>query len=146
MAVASCGRAIDERGPCSEQAARARAGVTSPTLTLPCPEVPPRRPRNRDWGQVQHRGRPVPAPVGAAPCCRRFRGSSDPPRSPPGFARWPGLRAVAAQRASAASLFELPPAADLGDGPEPELRDSQRRASARAYPLNSIASASQGSA
>ena len=38
-------------------------------------------------------------------------------------ARWSGLLAVAAQRAFAASLLELPPAADLGDG------SSRRRAS-----------------
>ena len=38
-------------------------------------------------------------------------------------ARWSGLLAVAAQRAFAASLLELPPAADLGDGPGPELHE-----------------------
>ena len=38
-------------------------------------------------------------------------------------ARWSGLLAVAAQRAFAASLFELPPAAELGEGPEPELHE-----------------------
>ena len=35
--------------------------------------------------------------------------------------RWSGLLAVAAQRAFAASLLELPTAAELGDGPEPDL-------------------------
>ena len=38
-------------------------------------------------------------------------------------ARWFGLLAVAVQRAFAASLLELPPAADLGDEPEPELQE-----------------------
>ena len=38
-------------------------------------------------------------------------------------ARWSGLLAVAAQRAFAASLLELPPAAELGEGPEPELHE-----------------------
>ena len=37
--------------------------------------------------------------------------------------RWSGLLAVAAQRALAASLLDLPPAADLGDGPGPELHE-----------------------
>ena len=38
-------------------------------------------------------------------------------------ARWSGLLAVAAQRALAASLLELPPTAELGEGPEPELHE-----------------------
>ena len=41
----------------------------------------------------------------------------------PWVARWSGLLAVAAQRAFAASLLELPPAAELGEGPEPELHE-----------------------
>ena len=40
-------------------------------------------------------------------------------------ARWSGLLAVAAQRAFAASLLELPPASasELGERPEPELHE-----------------------
>ena len=37
--------------------------------------------------------------------------------------RWSGLLAVAAQRAFAASLLELPPAAELGEGTEPDLHE-----------------------
>eukprot|EP00439_Symbiodinium_sp_Y106_P075626 s1173_g15.t1 len=39
------------------------------------------------------------------------------------ISRWSGLLAVASQRAYAASLLELPPAAELGEGPLPELHD-----------------------
>ena len=39
------------------------------------------------------------------------------------IARWSGLLAVASQRAFAASLLELPPAAELGEGPLPELHE-----------------------
>ena len=38
-------------------------------------------------------------------------------------ARWSGLLAVAAQRAYAATLLELPPAAELGEGPMPDLHE-----------------------
>ena len=38
-------------------------------------------------------------------------------------ARWSGLLAVAAQRAYAATLLELPPAAELGEGPMPTLHE-----------------------
>ena len=37
--------------------------------------------------------------------------------------RWSGLLAVAAQRAYAATLLELPPAAELGEGPMPDLHE-----------------------
>ena len=39
------------------------------------------------------------------------------------ISRWFGLLAVASQRAFAASLLELPPAAELGEGPLPELHE-----------------------
>ena len=39
------------------------------------------------------------------------------------ISRWSGLLAVASQRAYAASLLELPPAAELGEGPLPELHE-----------------------
>ena len=39
------------------------------------------------------------------------------------IARWSGLLAVASQRAYAASLLELPPAAELGEGPLPGLHE-----------------------
>ena len=52
-----------------------------------------------------------------------FPCTCDLPRSRLGVARWSGLLAVAAQRAFAASLLELPPAADLSDGPGPELHE-----------------------
>ena len=38
-------------------------------------------------------------------------------------ARWSGMLAVAAQRAYAATLLELPPAAELGEGPMPDLHE-----------------------
>ena len=38
-------------------------------------------------------------------------------------ARWSGLPAVAAQRAYAATLLELPPAAELGEGPRRDLHE-----------------------
>ena len=38
-------------------------------------------------------------------------------------ARWSGLLAVAAQRAYAATPLELPPAAELGEGPMPTLHE-----------------------
>jgi len=42
-------------------------------------------------------------------------------------ARWSGLLAVAAQRALAASLLELLPTADLGDGPGPSAARAAHR-------------------
>ncbi|OLP83702.1 hypothetical protein AK812_SmicGene35526 [Symbiodinium microadriaticum] len=58
----------------------------------------------------------------------RHKASAVPAASRPAaitgwVARWSGLLAVAAQRAFAASLLELPPAAELGEGPEPELHE-----------------------
>ena len=38
-------------------------------------------------------------------------------------ARWSGMLAVAAQRSYAATLLELPPAAELGEGPMPDLHE-----------------------
>ena len=47
-------------------------------------------------------------------------------------ARWSGMLAVAAQRAYAATLLELPPAAELGEGCLICMRSSPMRAVTKA--------------
>ena len=58
----------------------------------------------------------------------RHRAASVPAHMQPAavsswVARWSGMLAVAAQRAYAATLLELPPAAELGEGPMPDLHE-----------------------
>ena len=58
----------------------------------------------------------------------RHRAASVPAHMQPAavsswVARWSGMLAVAAQRAYVATLLELPPAAELGEGPMPDLHE-----------------------
>ena len=74
------------------------------------------RRRRRSWRQVWYRSGAIPAP----PCWP----SGSVGTGPPAVRRSRLLgRPVAAQRAYAATLLELPPAAELGEGPMPTLHE-----------------------
>ena len=104
-------RADVEPGCAVNAAARRKRHQTYPELAHAR-----RRCRHRGWRQVRHRdGRATPGRV----CPRPSR----PATITAWVACWSALLAVAAQRALAASLLELPPAEGLGDGPVPDLHE-----------------------